>query len=303
MDRGDFQGVDFEEKMRNELGRVGIATLGAILYALGINLFVVPMGLYTGGLMGYAQLLRTFLVSNLHMNFGGIDISGIIYLLINVPLLLLVRKKMGRLYFIKSIISIIEVTVLLTIIPIPGEVLIDDAMASCVIAGIMCGSGIGLILRSGSCDGGMDLIGILLLRIRNDISIGKANLAVNCVLYAIMLLLFDFQTVIFSLIYATISSTAMDKVYSQNINVEVHVITKKSCENMEKQIFYELGRGITKWKSLGAYTEEGSEILYIIVNKYEVSQLRRIILAYDPDAFIVCDSNVAVDGHFLKHLT
>jgi uncharacterized membrane-anchored protein YitT (DUF2179 family) len=63
-----------------------------------------------------------------------------------------------------------------------------------------------------------------------------------------------------------------------------------------------MGRGITKWNTTGAYTNEHSEILYIILSKYEVTQLRQLVRQYDPDAFIVVNEGVSVDGNFIKKL-
>ena len=64
----------------------------------------------------------------------------------------------------------------------------------------------------------------------------------------------------------------------------------------------ELGRGITKWDSKGAYTEDGSEVLYIILSKYEINQLKRIVHKFDKDAFIVANEGVHVEGNYLRKL-
>ena len=75
------------------------------MYAIGINLFIVPIGLYSGGIYGICQLVRTFL-SN-YYNFGSIDIAGILYMLVNIPLLILAIKSLGKKFFFSTIISVI----------------------------------------------------------------------------------------------------------------------------------------------------------------------------------------------------
>ena len=289
-------------RIRFEAGRLLVAVFGSFLYSFGINRFVVPLGLYTGGLMGICQLIRTLLTQGLHIDFGSFDIAGLIYYMMNIPLFLIAWKKMGRIYLVKTIICVTFTTIFLSMIPIPARVVIDDTLAAGLIGGILCGAGIGLVLRMGATDGGMDIIGILLIQWRKDFSVGRINLVINMILYGVCLFLFNVQTVIYSLIYATFSALTIDRVHSQNINVEVHIITRADCEALEKRVFQELGRGITKWTSIGAYTGEKSEILYVIVSKYEVNHLRRIIAAYDPDAFVVMTEGVGVDGHFDKHL-
>ena len=158
-------------------------------------------------------------------------------------------------------------------------------------------------MKMGSSDGGTDVLGILLIRWKKDFSVGKVNLIVNIGLYGVCLFLFDVQTVIYSLIYASVSAFAVDKVHSQNINVEVTVITKADTTALEKEIFAEMVRGITRWSSLGAYTYDKSHILYIISSKYEVGRLKTIIHKHDPNAFIVTNEGVGVDGNFLKKLS
>lgn len=83
----------------------------------------------------------------------------------------------------------------------------------------------------------------------------------------------------------------------------MHVITKVHSKEMEAEIFMKLGRGMTKWESCGAYTSEHSEMLYILLSKYEVGRLKHIVHKYDPAAFIVVQEGVHVDGNYLKKLS
>ncbi len=274
--------------------------IGAFLYAAGINLFIVPAGLYTGGIMGICQVIRTLMVENLHMNFGTMDIAGIIYYLINIPIFILAYLKLGVKFFVKTLITVTMSTVFLSMIP--PIAIVEDVMAACVVGGIVSGVGIGIILRMGSSSGGMDVAGVLLTKWKRDFSVGKVNLLVNLVLYAACLFLFDVEIVVYSVIYAAVHAVAMDKVHIQNINVEVNIISKVDTSTLEKEVFEELGRGITKWSTIGAYTYEQSHILYIMLSKYEVNRLKSIIHKHDPNAFIVVNEGVSVDGHYLKKL-
>ncbi len=288
--------------LKKEWSRIVGMLAGTVLYAAGINLFVVPLGLYTGGLMGICQLIRTIILRVTGLSFGSFDIAGLIYYALNVPLFLMARKRLGRWYLLKTIACVTSVTLLLMVIPIPAQPILDDMLASCAIAGLICGCGIGLTLMMGASDGGMDIVGILLIQWKHNFSVGKANLTVNVLLYALCLFMFDLPTVIYSLIYAAISAFSVDSVHAQNIDVAVTVITRNDCPEMEWEIFNDLGRGITKWDSVGAYTGDASHVLYILVNKYEVTQLKRIIGKYDPQAFIVADTGVNVKGNYHKHL-
>lgn len=280
--------------------KILVCIVGAFLYAAGINLFVVPSGLYTGGVMGFCQVIRTMLSEFLHVEFTAFDIAGVIYYMINVPIFIVAFAKIGRKFLAKTVISVTAMTLFLSLIPV--TVVVEDVMAACVVGGIISGAGSGILLRMGSSGGGMDVVGVLLTRWKQDFSVGRVGLLVNLALYVTCAFLFDIEIVVYSVIYAAVYSVAMDRVHTQNINVEVHVITKADTTALEKEVFQELGRGVTKWSTLGAYTYDRSHILYIMLSKYEVGRLRNIVHKYDPDAFIVMNEGVSVIGHYLKKL-
>lgn len=295
---------DVEQKWKwHQIDRFAGALAGAVIYSLGINLFIVPVSLYSGGIMGFSQVLRTVLVQYMHLPLQGFDIAGVVYYLINVPILLLSMKRIGKRFFAETVACVTVVTILLSVIPIPAQPLLpEDTLAVCVIGGIICGAGMGLALKSGGCLGGMDIVGMMLLKWKSDFRVGRVNMFTNIILYGICLFLFDIPTVIYSLIYASVSSFAIDKMHSQTINVEVRVITRERNEEMEKEICSEMVRGVTRWEAVGAFTEEQVQVLYILVSKYELSQLKSIIHRHDPHAFVMINEGVRVLGNYMTKL-
>ena len=273
--------------------------MAALLYAVGMNLFVVPSNIYVGGLYGICQVLRTVVVQGFHYQFG-FDIASIIYYVINIPIFIIALIKISRRFLIKSAASLTAMTVFLAVIPIRG-VLPDDRLASCLIGGIICGAAGGIILRCGSSAGGFDIIGLLLTMRNPNMSVGKVSLAVNVLLYTACLFLFDIKVVIYSLIFSAIYSFTMDKVHTQNIVVEAKIITK-SHEQIEQAIMSTLQRGTTKWTCTGGYTGEEGRIIYVLLSKYELPQLRLLLRQYDPHAFLILSEDVRVQGNFLKRI-
>lgn len=288
------------EIARYEVQRTFGSIAGAFLYAAGINLFLVPSNLYTGGVMGICQVIRTVLSRYFGLNFEVFDIAGVIYYAINIPIFIVAFRRIGRKFFVKTLITVTAMTLFLSMIPIVG--IVDDRMASCVVGGIIAGAGTGITLRMGASGGGMDVVGVVLAKWRQDFSVGKVNLLVNLVLYAACIFLFDVEIVVFCIIYSAVYAVAMDKMHTQNINVEVTVITKVDTSALEKDVLDELYRGITKWSALGAYTYERSHVLYIVCSKYEVHHLRALIHKHDPNAFILLNEGVSVAGNYLKKL-
>lgn len=290
-----------EKNNRKVLLQMGWAIGGSFLFAAGVNLIITPLGLYNGGFMGTAQLIRTFLVSYLHLGFlGQFDLAGIIYFLINVPLLYLAWKEMGRQFFVKTLITVIIQTAFLTLIPVPKTPVIEDYLTACIIGGLVAGTGTGMVLRGGSSGGGQDIIGILCTKKYPGFSVGKISIMMNVFVYGICAFLFDIEIVIYSLIYATVLALACDRAHIQNINMSVMIFTKK--QGISRAIMEETGRGVTNWDGEGAYTNETSYILLVMISKYEQDQIKRIVHSIDPNAFMIFNEGCSVVGNFEKRL-
>ena len=285
---------------RSDVFRCAGIVAGALLYSLGLNLFVVPAGLYTGGIMGFAQLLRTLIVhlTGLEMKF---DIAGVINYAINLPILCIAWRRVDHRAVFKTLLSVTSTTIFLSVIP-RMDILGGDKLAECLIGGMLCGCGIGVTLWMGGTSGGMDVIGMMLLKKGSHTSIGHVNLIWNLALYAICAAAFNLSTAIYSVLFSFVSTTAMDKLHMQNINVEVTVVTKILSPEMEREILVDLHRGITRYEGIGEYTGQPVHIFYILVNKYEIGQLRAIVLKHDPHAFIVAKDGAVVYGNYKKKL-
>lgn len=261
--RGKEMSVKSDQK--KQITGLLYSVCGGVLFAAGVNLFITPLDLYNGGFMGIAQLIRTFLTSALHLSFGQTDIAGIIYFIVNLPLLYLAWSKMGRGFFFRTVVTVIVETAALTFIPVPERSLIDDRLTSCVIGGLVAGFGTGLVLRGGSSGGGQDILGLYFTKKFRNFSVGKMATIINVFVYGICLLMFNLETVIYSLIYGVISSVACDRIHIQNINMSVMIFTKKL--GISKAIMEETGRGVTNWEGAGAYTNETSYILFVMISK------------------------------------
>ena len=287
---------------KNEGLKLPVIILGSALYAFGFNVFMRPLHLYAGGVMGFAQLIK-YGLSLLGMNFSGIDITGIIYYILNIPGMIVAYRRMRKRFIAKTVVSITTVTLLLLAIPSPTAPVLESIIGNAMVGGLICGAGVGVILLMGACDGGIDLIGILLINKNGNTSVGRVSLITNAVLYSIMLFLFDVPTVIYSLIYSVFSSIATDKIHAQNISTQVTVLTKlPDTRDMEVEVMSRLHRGMTEIDANGIFTGEPVKMFIIFINKHESGRLHGIIKAHDPNAFIVENEGVRIEGNFLRKL-
>lgn len=284
-----------------DLRRLALLLLGTCVYCVGMNLFIVPAHLYSGGIMGICQLIRTLLTRELGLSFGGVDIAGILYYICNLPILLLSWRRLDRSFVLKTLLSVSVMTVLLTLIPVQ-PLLSSDTITSCLVGGVIVGAGMGMVLRAGGTLGGFDLVSLMIVRKHHDLSVGRIGLSVNVAVYALCMAILNVPTAIYSLVYSAVSTTTMDKVYVQNQDVEAKIITKRSPEELDSQVFDKLHRGVTLLHGVGAYTEEAVNVLYVTLSEYELPMLRRLVSEADPHAFVVVKSRVRVYGNYQKKL-
>ena len=277
------------------------AITGALIYALAINLFIVPNSLYNGGILGISQLLRTIITTTFNLDLN-IDIAGIINFIINIPLLFIAYKVISKTFFGRTVICVCFTTIFLTLIPIPEKALIDDLLTNVLIGGILCGLGSGKLLSSHGSGGGTDIIGIALSMKNRNLSVGKIGGTINLFIYAVCGILYGIPTMIYSIIYAVIGSLVVDNTHEQNVVSYVMVFTKKMPDTITDFIQKELNRDATVWEGTGAYNKTKTYICYSALSKYEVQKLERNIKHLDKEAFMIKNEGVGVDGNFEKHL-
>ena len=270
--------------------------IGSALFAASINLFVVPVNLYNGGIVGLSQIFRTVLVSRMNLNFS-FDIAGVINFLINVPLFVMAYRSLSRKFFLGTLIT---QTVCFSLIPIPAVPILDDVLASLIIGAIVGALGIGMTLVSGASGGGTDIVGVYAALHWKSFSVGKLQLLFNALVYCLCAFLFDLPIAIYSIIYAAVYSFVLDKVHLQNIEMSLMIFTKNP--EIKSRILKDFVRGVTYWKGLGAYTQTETEVLVTIVSKDEVNDLRRMITQMDPKAFIIVNEGLQITGNFIKRL-
>ena len=291
-----MKAADLERRFHFE--KFFFCVVGGVIYAVGVNMFIVPFGLYSGGIVGIAQLIRTLLADYIHIDFGSKDVAGIIFYALNLPILIYAVPRLEKMFFLRTIVAVTALTLAMSFVP--TVMVVNNCLASTIVGAFISGAGIGLVLRNSGSTGGMDVIGMLVSKAHGNVSVGRVNLAVNLMIYGVCLFLFDVEIVVYSVIFAVVHAFAIDRFHSQNINVEVKIITKIDPALIERDVFTNMGRGVTELPSVGAYTQDAEHILYILISKYEVHQLRNIVRSHDKSAFIIVNEGVWIEGNYLK---
>lgn len=289
----------YDKMLHNRWARLGVALLGTLILSAAVNLLIVPQNLYTSGVLGMCQVIRTLLERvGITAEF---DIAGILYFVINVPLLVLAWKSMGRRFVIRMIICVVANSLFVSVIPIPEVPIVEDELTSCLLGGILSGFGGGLVLTCGGSTGGLDTIGLYLSK-KGKGTVGRLAILFNAVLYIICAILFSLPVALYSAIYSVFASLFVDRLHQQNIAVQVLIFTKEKGEELRQYIMTELERGVTYWNGNGGYTEQPMQVLCVCLDKYEVVSLRQAIQEVDPTAFIMINEGVHTGGNFERHL-
>lgn len=288
--------------LHNRWLRILAGVFGQLIIAVAGRLFIVPLGLYSGGLMGSCQLIRTLLQTYLGLSFGAYDIAGILYFLLNIPLLLLAYRILGRALVAKTIVCTIAYSLFYSMIPTPATPIVHDYLTSCLLGGILAGFGLGLALTCGCSSGGLDVVGLCLSKRGSSLSVGRFSLTFNLFLYTICLILFSPEVAIYSIIYNVFSSMMLDRMHKQNINVQALIFTKGDEDALGRFIIEKLGRSVTRWVGTGAYTGEDVHVLCVCLSKYEIEELLHVVHSMDPHAFLTVQEGTRIYGNFHKKL-
>ena len=280
--------------------RLVVAVIGELIAAAALNLFIVPLNLYTGGLMGVCQLLRTLAADYLGMNFGAYDVAGILYFLLNIPILLLAYKNLGRAFVAKTLICTVTFSLFSSLIPSPSVPIVDDYLTACLLGGILAGVGGGLVLTCGASGGGLDIVGLYLSKRGSQFTVGKFSLSFNAVLYTACLFLFSPEVAIYSVIYNFFTAMVLDRMHQQNVSIQAFIFTKGDEDALARFIIENLGRSVTYWEGVGAYTGEDVHVLCVCLSKFEIEELVHAVHSIDPHAFVTTQEGTRIYGNFQR---
>ena len=282
-----------------------LLTLGITSYAVGWSLFLLPHNLVGGGVSGFASIL--YYATGIPM--------GLTYFVLNVLLLVIGTRILGRGFGAKTIYAIVATSVLLAVMPkiLPQEIVyglsFDNSKLICTcLGGLIAGLGIGLSISQGGSTGGTDIVALLWCKFHSA-SPGRVILLIDIVIILSSLLFPSYTAdgevlpftdkllvVIYGLIQVTVSGYAVDFYLSgAKQSVQAFIFTNKSKE-MADAIAYDMKRGVTVIPAKGWYTKQDRDVLMVVTRKTDLNLLLRYVKSIDQDAFLSISSVMGVYG-------
>lgn len=282
--------------------RRGMRTLVAVFFQLinatAVNLLLVPLHLYSGGLTGLCQLIRTLLVDGFNLDLGNHDIAGILYFIINIPIFLVALKILGLNSITQTLVCVFAYSFFTSIIPIPAQPIVGDYLTACLLRGIVSGIAAGFFFTCGGSNGGLDLIGLCITKYKVNFTIGRFGMLINGILYGTCLFLFDPEIAIYSIISNFTMMYVIDRFYQQSVTVQALVFTRQDDHAISRLIIEKMKRTVTYWDARGAYTDENIHVLCVCITNFEVDELLHLVHSVDPHAFVTTQSHLKVYGNF-----
>ncbi|OIK14108.1 YitT family protein [Bacillus sp. MUM 13] len=275
-----------------EAKKIIVVVIGAFLNAIAMNFFLIPANVYASGFTGAAQLLSKLLGS-----FAPFNIStGILLFVLNVPVTIIAWRKIGKSFTFYSFISVLLSTIFLEVLPVKH--VSPDILLNAVFGGVIAAVGVGLTLKFGASTGGMDIIAMLLSKIK-DKPVGVYFFMLNSIIIITAGSIYGWQNALYTLVTLYASTRVIDAIHTRHEKLTVMIVTNKG-EQLKKAIHAKLVRGITSVPAKGAFTNQNKEMMMIVITRYELYDLEQIIREEDPTAFTNIVETAAVFGAFRK---
>jgi uncharacterized membrane-anchored protein YitT (DUF2179 family) len=264
--------------------RIFFLTLGALIAATGLELFLIPNKLIDGGIIGISILFSY--VSGLPLAYFMIGL--------NLPFLILGYSHIGKTFTFSTLYSVCALSFFTTLLtPVPAFT--KDLLLVAVFGGVVLGVGVGLILRVGGSLDGTEIIA-LIISPKLSISIGEVIMVFNIFILGSAGFIFGWENAMYSIIAYFVAYKTIDLVMGGlEESKSVIIISDKSVE-ISEAILNRLGRGVTHFYAKGGYTEEEKEVLFCVVSRLELAKLKTIVFDFDPQAFMTVEVLQDVHG-------
>jgi len=252
--------------------------VGCALFALGFDLFLLPGGMNAGGLSGLAMVF---------VHLTDLGSVGMITALLNIPLFIIAGMKIGKKFFVGSFIGMAFSSVfidLLASIPVP-EV---EPLLGALYGGLICGAGLGFVFAAGVSTGGSDIIVRLLKLKYRNVPIGVISMCFDAVVAVLTGIVYqDVNSALYTGIAIFVSGKVIDMVVYSFDYSEVALIITKEYDRVALTISDKLGRGATFLHGEGTYSGNDTKVVLTAVKKQQLAELKELVVAIDPDAFII----------------
>jgi len=253
--------------------------LGVLSASIGLKGLLLPNQFLDGGAMG---------VSLLGEVLTGFNLSFLI-IIVNAPFIMLGARQISIPFAVKSSLAILGLALLVHLLEFP--VITSDKLLIAVFGGFFLGAGIGLSIRGGAVIDGTEVLALSISR-KTSLTVGDVITIFNVILFSVSAIILSLETAMYSILTYVVASKTVDFIIN---GIEEYIgvmIVSPDSAAIRSQIRYEMGRGVTSFRSDGGFGSHGQslpdrDILFCVVTRLEVSKLILEIEKIDPKAFVI----------------
>ena len=266
--------------------------LGSFIMAAGTSLFLLPNQLSSGGVAGIATI--TYYLFNIPM--------GTVILAINIPLFALAVYKLGKVFFIKSMIGTISFSIFIDLLDqIPA--LTSDRFLACIYGGIIIGFGTAIILKANSSTGGSDLVSFIAKAYKPTLRTSNIIIIIDIVIVTLNVIFFrEIEIGLYSAIAIYLMGKIIDIIFEGIYFTKLIFIISNKNEKIAKEIGETIKRGTTGLLGKGMYTQKEKLVLMCAASRGDVARVKNIARNIDPKSFIIITNSREVVGLGFKNM-
>lgn len=265
-----------------------MVAIGAVIFAFGLELLLVPNNVMDGGIVGISIILSHFLSLPI----------GVFIFILNLPFIFIGYKQIGKTFALTSSLGITILSIS-TVLLHHIEPFTKDLLLATIFGGILLGIGVGMVIRYGGCLDGTEVMAILFNK-KTPFSVGEIILFINIVIFSIAGFVFTWEQAMYSAVAYYIASKMIDiVVLGMEESKSVYIISDV-IEDIGQAIMNRLGRGVTYLHGEGAYTGNNKKVIFCVITRLEESKMKEIVRSIDTQAFLAIGNISEVRGGRFK---
>lgn len=276
----------------HDIRSVVLVVISSFIYAIAIKMFVESAHLIPAGFIGFSLLITKLVESTTQVVIPYM----MLYLIIQIGLTLLVFRMIGKRFALLSILQYTLTTLFSTIIPV--SILSDDIILVALFGGVLTGTSVLLALMGEASTGGTDFIAVYFQN-KSNTPIWEYIMYFNWVVIIISALFFGIEPALYSMLFQYVSTTLVNNYNSRNRLISLTIITAHGDE-VSKSLLNSVHHGVTVSDVKGAFSGHQKQMLFMVVNQFEVNEVVHNVRLIDPSAFINVARSEKIIGNFKK---
>nr|WP_200908455.1 YitT family protein [Rossellomorea vietnamensis] len=275
--------------MKEVVKRAFLITIGAVIMAVGLEIFLVPNQVIDGGIVGVSIMLS---------HITGIKL-GIFIFILNIPFFFIGYKQIGKTFAFSTLYGIIILSISTTFLH-PVAAFTQDILLASLFGGIVLGIGVGIVIRYGGSLDGTEILAILSSK-RLPFSVGEIIMFVNLFILASAGFVFSWDRAMYSLLAYYVAFKLIDITIKGLDESKSVWIISENYEEIGDALLHRLGRGVTYLKGEGAFSGDDKKVIFCVITRLEEAKLKDIVAEHDPSAFLaIADIAEVRGGRFKK---